>query len=54
MKPAIKDIFDVHYAVKNLLIDIKNMIPIVKHKLDILNRKVDLSDNRKEVFLSQL
>ena len=52
--PAIRDIFDVHYAVKNRLIDIEDMIPIVKHKLDILNRKIDLSDNRKTEFLSQL
>ena len=54
VNPAIRDIFDVHYAVKNRLIKIKDMIPIVKHKLDILNRKIDLSDSRKTEFLNQL
>ena len=54
MKPAIRDIFDVHYAARNHLIDIKDMIPMVKHKLDILNRKIDLSDSRKKEFLNQL
>ena len=54
VKPAIRDIFDVHYAVNNHFIDIKDMIPVVKHKMDILNRKIDLSGDRKEIFLSQL
>lgn len=54
VKPAIRDIFDVHYAVKNRLMDIEDMISIVKHKLDVLNRKMDLSNDRKEEFLSQL
>ena len=53
-KPAIRDIFDVHYAVKNHLIDTKNMIPMIKHKLNILNRTIDLSSERKEELLSQL
>lgn len=52
--PAIRDIFDVHYAVKNCLIEIKDMIPMIKHKLDVLNRTIDLSDNRKTEFLNQL
>ena len=54
VNPAIRDIFDVHYAVKNHLIDIKGMIPMIKHKLDILNRTMDLSDKRKKEFLTQL
>ena len=54
VKPAIRDIFDIHYAVKNCFIDIKDMIPIVKHKLDILNRKIDLSNDRKRDFSNQL
>ena len=54
VNPAIRDIFDVHYAVKNHLINIKDMIPIVKHKLDILNRTIDLSVKRKKELLSQL
>ena len=53
-KPAIRDIFDIHYAVKNHLIDIKDMIPIIKHKLNILNRTIDLSAKRKKEFLTQL
>lgn len=52
--PAIRDIFDVYYAVKNHLIDVEDMISMVKHKLNILNRKIDLSDNRKKEFLNQL
>ena len=51
--PAIRDIFDIHYAVKNHLIDIKDMIPMIKHKLDILDRTIDLSDNRRSELLTQ-
>ena len=54
VKPAIRDIFDIHYAVKNHLIDIKDMTPMIKHKLNILNRTIDLCSERKEEFLSQL
>ena len=54
VNPAIRDIFDIHYAVKNRLIDIKDMIPMIKHKLDILNRTIDLSVKRKKEFLTQL
>ena len=54
VNPAIRDIFDIHYAVKNRLIDIKSMIPMIKHKLDILNRTIDLSAKRKQEFLIQL
>ena len=53
VNPAIRDIFDVHYAVKNQLIDIKDMIPIVKHKLGVLNRKIDLSAKRRKELLTQ-
>ena len=53
-KPAIRDIFDIHYAVKNHLIDIKNIIQMIKYKLNILNRIIDLSAKRKEELLSQL
>ena len=53
-KPAIRDIFDIHYAVKNHLIDIKDMISMIKHKLNILNRTIDLSAKRKKEFLTQL
>ena len=54
VNPAIRDIFDIHYAVKNHLIDINGMIPMIKHKLDILNHTIDLSDKRKQEFLTQL
>ena len=54
VNPAIRDIFDIHYAVKNRLIDIKDMIPMIKHKLDILDRTIDLSAKRKKEFLTQL
>ena len=54
VNPAIRDIFDVHYAVKNHLIDIKDMIPMIKHKLNTLNRTIDLSVKRKKEFLIQL
>ena len=54
VNPAIRDIFDVHYALKNRLIDIKDMIPMIKHKLNILNRTIDLSAKRKKEFLTQL
>ena len=54
VNPAIRDIFDVHYAVKNRLIDIRDMIPMIKHKLDILDRTIDLSAKRKKEFLDQL
>ena len=53
VNPAVRDIFDVHYAVKNQLINIKDMIPIVKHKLGVLNRKIDLSAKRRKELLTQ-
>ena len=60
-KPAIRDIFDIHYAIKRRLIEetkgfikIHEIAPMVKYKLKILNRTVDLSDKRKEKFLGQL
>ena len=53
-KPAIRDVFDVYYAIKNQLISIKDIIPMVKYKLNVLNRKVELSSYRKEEFLSQV
>ena len=53
-KPAIRDIFDIYYAIKNQLINIKEIVSMVKYKLNILNRKINLSDYRKEEFLSQI
>ena len=60
-KPAIRDIFDIHYALKNRFIEephgfikIHDIVPMVKYKLKILNGTVDLSDKRKEELLSQL
>ena len=59
-KPAIRDIFDIHYALKKRLIETKgfiqihNIAPMVKYKLKTLNRTVDLSEKRKEELLSQL
>ncbi len=59
-KPAVRDIFDIHYALKKQLIETKGPIkihdisPMVKDKLKVLNRKIDLSPHRKKEFLSQL
>ena len=53
-KPAIRDIFDIHHAIKNQLINIKDIMSMVKYKVNILNRKINLSDDRKEEFLSQI
>ena len=59
--PAIRDIFDIHYAIKQRLIEepktyirIHEISPMVKYKLKVLNRKIDLSDERKKEFLSQM
>lgn len=61
VKPAIRDIFDIHYAIKRRLIEeprgfikIHDISPMVKYKMKILNRKVDLSERRKKELLSQL
>ena len=60
-KPAIRDIFDIHYALKNRFIEephgfikIHDIAPMVKYKMRDLNRRIDLSSERKEDFLSQL
>ena len=59
-KPAIRDIFDIHYALKRRLIEksgfikIHDIVPMVKHKMKVLDREVDLSDKRKEELLGQL
>ena len=58
-KPAVRDIFDIHYAFKNHLIGNKgikvhDIAPMVKYKLKVVNRKTDLSPNRKKELLSQL
>ncbi len=60
-KPAIRDIFDIHYALKRHLIEeprgfikIHDIAPMVKYKMKVLDREVDLSDKRKEELLSQL
>ena len=52
--PAIRDIFDIHYTVKNRLINIEGIIPMIRRKLDILDRKIDLSAKRKKDFKLQL
>ena len=51
--PAIRDIFDISYAIKNNLINIKDIVTMVKHKLDILNRTIDLSHSRRTELLAQ-
>ncbi len=60
-KPAIRDIFDIHYALKRRLIEephgfikIHDIAPMVKYKIKTLNLKIDLSDKRKEALLDQL
>ena len=53
-EPAIRDIFDIDYAIKKQLIDIKDITPMVKYKLNVLNRKIDLSNDRKKEFLYQI
>ena len=53
-QPAIRDIFDIYYAMKNQLIDIKSIAPMIKYKLNVLNRKIDLSNDRKKEFLLQI
>ena len=60
-KPAIRDIFDIHYAVKRRFIEephgfikIHNISPMVKYKMKVLNRTVDLSKKKKEELLNQL
>ena len=59
--PAIRDIFDIHYAIKQRLIEepkayikIHEISPMVKYKLKVLNRKINLSDERKQEFLNQM
>lgn len=60
-KPAIRDIFDIHYAIKKRLIagdrcyiKIHDISPMLKYKLKTLNCQIDLSDERKKEFLSQM
>ena len=59
-KPAVRDIFDIHYALKKRIIENKGLIkihdisPMVKYKLKVLNRTIDLSSSRKKELLSQL
>ena len=59
--PAIRDVFDIHYAIKQRLIEepkgyikIYEIAPMVKYKLKTLNRTINLCDKRKEMFLEQL
>ena len=60
-KPAIRDIFDIHYAIKKRLIEetkgyikVHDISPMVKYKLKVLNCQIDLSAERKKEFLSQM
>lgn len=60
-EPAIRDIFDIHYAIKKRLIEetrgyikIHDISSMVKYKLKVLNCQIDLSKERKKEFLSQL
>lgn len=53
-EPAIRDFFDVHYAVNNRLVVIDNLAPMIQYKLDILSCTINLSDGRKKELLSQL
>ena len=60
-EPAIRDIFDIHYAIKKRLIEetrgfikIHDISPMVKYKLKVLNSQIDLSDERRKEFLSQM
>ena len=53
-EPAIRDFFDIHYAVNNRLVIINNLAPMIQYKLDVLNCTINLSDGRKKELLSQL
>ena len=53
-KPAIRDIFDIHYAVKRDFIKTHDISSMVKYKMKVLNRTVDLSNKKKEELLNRL
>ncbi len=62
-KSAIRDIFDIHYALKNCSAEkfhsftinkLSPMVKMVKCKMKVSNQQIDLSEKRKEEFLSQL
>lgn len=52
--PAIRDIFDLDFALKAKLFDAEKIAPIVRHKFEIQNCKVNLSPERKAGFLAQV
>ena len=56
-EPAIRDFYDIDYAVSNLGIDLENprLISLLKKKLQVPNNdEIDLSTARKKELLSQL
>jgi predicted nucleotidyltransferase component of viral defense system len=54
VSPAIRDIFDVEYALKRKLFRIEEIAKMVRYKFEIQGRKVLLSNERKEIFRQQL
>jgi predicted nucleotidyltransferase component of viral defense system len=52
--PAIRDIFDLDYALKTKLFDPEEIAPLVRHKFEIQNCKANLSAERKAGFASQI
>jgi predicted nucleotidyltransferase component of viral defense system len=56
-EPAIRDFYDIDYAVSNLNLDLENprLIDLVKKKLQIPgNDEVDVTGTRKKELISQL
>jgi predicted nucleotidyltransferase component of viral defense system len=53
-EPAIRDIFDVDYALKKKLFDAHEIAPLVRHKFETQNRQILLNDERKHIFKQQL
>ncbi len=52
--PAIRDIFDLDYALKTKLFDPEKIAPLVRHKFEIQNCKANLSPERKAGFSAQI
>lgn len=53
-RPAIRDLFDVQYAIKNQLIQPNSLMSVVKKKLQAMNRKTDTSSQKKTILQAQL
>lgn len=52
--PAIRDIFDLDYAMSKQLFDPERIKPLVRQKFEIQNCKADLSPARKAAFAAQI